>query len=44
MEASNAVAAKQSDALRAIVADLEKLLTGLRGGVSQVRDGAETTS
>ncbi len=44
MDASNAVVASQSGALRAIVGDLEKLLDGLRGGVDLVRDGVGTTS
>ncbi|MCI4678804.1 methyl-accepting chemotaxis protein [Rhodoblastus acidophilus] len=44
MESSNEVAARQSESLRAIVNDLEKLLTELRGGVSLVKDGVETTS
>jgi methyl-accepting chemotaxis protein len=44
MEASNAIAETQSETLRAIVGDLEKLVTELRGGVALVHDGAETTS
>ncbi len=38
------MAAHQSEGLLAIVNGLEKLLTELRGGVSLVKDGAETTS
>ncbi len=44
MEASNGIAETQSASLRAIVDDLEKVLKDLRGGVSLVKEGAETTS
>ncbi|MGO9428834.1 methyl-accepting chemotaxis protein [Rhodoblastus sp.] len=44
MEASNAIAETQSVSLGAIVADLEKVLMELRGGVSLVKDGASTAS
>jgi methyl-accepting chemotaxis protein len=44
MSASDAIAETQSASLRAIVADLEKVLTGLRGGVTLVKDGAATAS
>jgi methyl-accepting chemotaxis protein len=44
LDASNAIAAAQSDSLRSIVNDLEKLLSEMRGGVDLVTDGAETTS
>ncbi len=44
LEASSVVAANQSEGLQAIVNGLEKLLSELRGGVSLVKDGAQTTS
>ena len=44
LESSNEVANAQSEDLRSIVNGLEKLLTELRGGVSLVQEGAETTS
>jgi hypothetical protein len=44
MDASNAIAATQSESLRSIVSDLERLLIELRGGVALVKDGAATTS
>ena len=44
MEASNAIAETQAAALRAIVDDLAKVLTGLRGGVTLVKDGTATAS
>ncbi len=44
MEASNGIAETQSSSLNVIVADLEKVLTELRGGVSLVKDGAATAS
>lgn len=44
MVASNAAAETQSGAMRAIVADLEKVIGELRGGVALVTDGAATAS
>lgn len=44
MEASNEIAETQAASLGAIVGDLEKVLTELRGGVSLVKDGAATGS
>jgi methyl-accepting chemotaxis protein len=44
MEASNAAAESQSGEMRSIVADLEKVLGELRGGVALVTDGAATAS
>ncbi len=44
MDASNEIAESQAASLRAIVGDLDKVLSGLRGGVSLVKDGAATTS
>jgi methyl-accepting chemotaxis protein len=44
MEASNDIAEAQAASLGAIVGDLEKVVTGLRGGVSLVKDGAATAS
>jgi methyl-accepting chemotaxis protein len=44
MDASNAIAETQSESLRAIVGDLEKLVTELRAGVALVHDGAATTT
>ncbi|MBB4199386.1 methyl-accepting chemotaxis protein [Rhodoblastus sphagnicola] len=44
MDASNAVAATQSGAMRAIVGDLEKIIAELRGGVTLVGDGAATAT
>jgi len=44
MDASNAVAETQAGAMRAIVGDLEKIISELRGGVTLVRDGAGTAT
>jgi methyl-accepting chemotaxis protein len=44
MDASNGVAEGQAASLRAIVGDLDKVLSDLRGGVSLVKDGAATTT
>jgi methyl-accepting chemotaxis protein len=44
MDASNGVAETQSKAMRSIVADLEKIIDELHGGVGLVRDGAATAS
>jgi len=43
-EASDTLAETQAAALRAIVADLEKVLNGLRGGVALVKDGTGAAS
>lgn len=43
-EAADAIAETQAAALRAIVADLEKVLNGLRGGVILVKDGTGAAS
>ncbi len=44
MEASNAIAESQATAMRAIVEDLAKVLAGLRGGVTLVKEGTATAS
>jgi methyl-accepting chemotaxis protein len=43
-EAADAIAETQAAALRAIVADLEKVLNDLRGGVTLVKDGTGAAS
>ena len=43
-EAADAIAETQAASLRAIVADLEKVLDGLRGGVALVKDGTGAAS